>query len=891
MSTECGVGETRTTCPYCGVGCGVIVRPDGAGGFAARGDPDHPANFGKLCSKGAALGETLGLDGRLLHPEVDGRRVGWDAALAAAAGRLGDIIARHGPEAVAFYLSGQLLTEDYYVANKLAKGFIGTPHVDTNSRLCMASTVAGHKRAFGADAVPNGYEDLDTADLVIFAGSNAAWCHPVLFQRVLANRERRGARIVSIDVRPTDTAAMADLALTIAPGSDAALWNGLLAWLDADGAIDRAFLAAHCEGYDAALAAARASAPSPASTAAACGVPAAAVEAFFALFARTARTVTCYSQGVNQSSSGTDKVGAILNCHLATGRIGRPGAGPLSLTGQANAMGGREAGGLANQLAAHMDYAPEAIDRVRRFWRAPRLAQGEGLKAAALFDAVLEGRIKALWILCTNPAVSLPDAAMARAALARAELVIVSDCVAGNDTLEFADIRLPAATWGEKDGTVTNSERRISRQRAFLPPPGEARPDWRALCAVADRLGFGAAFAFRNPAAIFREYAALTAFENTGGGRRALDLSGLADCHDQDYDALAPVQWPVRGKTGTARLFGAGDFLRANGRALLAPVVPRPPAEAPTAAYPVTLNTGRARDHWHSMTRTGRSPRLSRHRAEPYVEVSPQDAARFGLEDGGLARAASALGEATLRVMVAPDMPAGRAFAPIHWSDANASAATVGRLIAAHVDPVSGQPEFKATPVRLGPLAIGHAALLLSRRALRPRGTAYWSQRRGGDRIGGDMAVHVMGFAAEPAEGWRAWTAGALNADEAGLIEYRDDAQGCYRAALLDGDRALALLAVTRGARPPAADPLEALFNAPADRRVLLSLVAAAGGGESGPLVCSCFGVGAGEIAGLAASEETLKVEDIGRRLKAGTGCGSCLPEIRRLLAAQADRQ
>src|SRR3989440_10983009 len=511
---------TRTTCPYCGVGCGVFATPDNSGGAAISGDPAHPANFGRLCSKGSALGETLSLEDRLLYPMIrcskgTMERVAWSDALDHVAHRFAHIIARDGPGAVAFYLSGQLLTEDYYVANKLMKGFIGSANVDTNSRLCMASSVAGHRRAFGADTVPGCYEDLDEADLLVLIGSNAAWCHPVLFQRMLANKLERGARIVVIDPRRTDTAGDADLFLGLKPGTDTALFSGLLVQLADSGALDHDYIERHTSGFQPALARARSIAGSVAATALATGLSEVDVADFFQMFRNTPRVVTMYSQGVNQSAQGTDKVNAIINCHLATGRIGKPGASPFSLTGQPNAMGGREVGGLANQLTAHMGFTPLDIDRVRRFWRAPRIATHEGLKAVQMFEAIARGEIKALWVIGTNPAVSLPDADAARAALKKLELFVMSENVRSNDTVNAgAHVLLPAAAWGEKDGTVTNSERRISRQRAFLAPPGEARPDWWIVSEVARRMGFGDAFAFTSEADVFREHAALSAFEN-----------------------------------------------------------------------------------------------------------------------------------------------------------------------------------------------------------------------------------------------------------------------------------------------------------------------------------------------------------------------------------------
>src|SRR6201992_3997765 len=415
-------------------------------------------------------------------------RVAWSDALDHVANRFRHIVARDGPGAVAFYLSGQLLTEDYYVANKLMKGFVGSANVDTNSRLCMSSSVAGHRRAFGADTVPGCYEDLDEADLLVLTGSNAAWCHPVLFQRMLVNKQQRGARMIVIDPRRTDTAGDADLFLGIKPGTDTALFSGFLVYLVDNGALDHGYIDSHTSSLQQAVARARSIAGSAAATALATGLAESDVTRFFQMFASTPRVVTLYSQGVNQSAQGTDKVNAILNCHLATGRIGKVGASPFSLTGQPNAMGGREVGGLANQLAAHMGFTPPDIDRVRRFWKAPRIATHEGLKAVQMFDGVARGEIKALWVIGTNPVVSLPDADVVREGLKKLELFVVSENVRSNDTVDAGPhVLFPALAWGEKSGTVTNSERRISRQRSFLPPPGEARPDWWIMSEVAKR--------------------------------------------------------------------------------------------------------------------------------------------------------------------------------------------------------------------------------------------------------------------------------------------------------------------------------------------------------------------------------------------------------------------
>ena len=488
VATE-AISAVRSTCPYCGVGCGVLLAPDGDG-LTVRGDPGHPANHGRLCSKGSALGETVGLAHRLMAPRVNGAETRWDDALRLVADRFRDTIATHGPDSVAFYVSGQLLTEDYYVANKLMKGFIGSANIDTNSRLCMASSVAGHKRAFGTDTVPGTYEDIDAADLVVLVGSNLAWCHPVLHQRVMAARKARGTRIVVIDPRRTASCDGADLHLALAPGSDVALFNHLLAQIHEQGALDAAFIA-HTDGFDAALDAARND------RTAATGLDEAEIAAFCKLWIGTERVVTIYSQGVNQSSSGTDKVNAILNCHLATGRIGTPGCGPFSVTGQPNAMGGREVGGMPNMLACHLDIEnADHREAVRDVWHAPAMPEAPGLKAVDMFRAVGEGQIKALWIIHTNPAVSMPEADAVRNAIAGCDFTVVSDITAATDTARLADVLLPATAWAEKDGTVTNSDRLISRQRAVLPAPGQARPDWAILAEVGRRMGWQTAFAY-----------------------------------------------------------------------------------------------------------------------------------------------------------------------------------------------------------------------------------------------------------------------------------------------------------------------------------------------------------------------------------------------------------
>lgn len=878
----------RTTCPYCGVGCGVLATPDGRGGATIAGDPSHPANLGRLCSKGAALGETLGLGSRVLHPmrrtESGGyERVSWEVALDAVADGLKGVIATHGPDAVAFYLSGQLLTEDYYLANKLMKGFIGSPHVDTNSRLCMASTVAGQRRVFGSDTVPGSYEDLDSADLIVLVGSNAAWCHPVLFRRMQQNRAQRGARIVVIDPRATATGEDVDKVLRLAPGSDTLLFAGLLVHLADHGLTDADYLARHVEGYEAALTNAREIAPSLAAVASGTGLDETEIAAFYMLWSETPAVVTAWSQGVNQSAQGTDKVAAILHCHLANGRIGKPGCGPFSLTGQPNAMGGREVGGLANMLAAHMGYAPAEIDRVQRFWNAPRMAQAEGLKAVAMMEAVEAGRIRALWVMATNPAVSLPRADRVRVALAGLDLFVVSENVLSNDTLAARPhLILPAAAWGEKDGTVTNSERRISRQRAFLPLPGEVRPDWWIIAQVAKRLGFADAFAHAGPAAIYAEHAALSAFENEG--RRDFDIGAHAGLTKHDYDVLQPVQWPAPAARplGTPRLFAQGGFFTADGRARMVPLATPALASATSEACPLLLNTGRLRDHWHAMTRTGLSPRLSAHSAEPSVQIHPEDARRYGLTEGGFARIANDHGSVVLKVALDPGMTRGSLFAPIHWSAETASHARIGAAVQAVCDPWSGQPEMKATPSSVEPVTYAAQGFVLSREDFALPEGSWWSRLavEGGE-------ARLFATDAGPAALMAAVRA---RFEEADLTEMVDMAGGAYRCAVIRDGRLLAALFLAPFGDLPLWDSVKRAFADHAalldNRLALLAGRSLDGMADAGPTVCACFGVGLAAIRA-AFARGAASPDEIGQQLKAGTNCGSCLPEIRRI-GAQA---
>ncbi|MEM7236224.1 MAG: molybdopterin-dependent oxidoreductase [Pseudomonadota bacterium] len=871
--------SVATTCPYCGVGCGVRVEPDRMGSVLVSGDPDHPANFGRLCSKGSALGETIGLDGRLLSPRMNGRDAGWDEAIAEIAGKFRAAIDTHGPDSVAFYVSGQLLTEDYYVANKLMKGFIGSANIDTNSRLCMASSVAGHKRAFGTDTVPGTYEDLEEADLVVLVGSNLAWCHPVLYQRIAAAKaERPDMRVVNIDPRVTATCDFADLHLPLSPGSDVALFNGLLAHLSERGAIDPAFAGRHVEGVDAAVAAAQ---QDTRDLSAVTGLDASLLIRFFDLWTRTAKVVTVYSQGVNQSTSGTDKVNAILNCHLATGRIGRRGMGPFSVTGQPNAMGGREVGGLANILAAHLDI-DDAVHRtaVQAFWRSPTICTRPGLKAVDMFRACADGRIKALWVMSTNPAVSMPEADAVREAIRACPFTVVSDILPDTDTALLADVLLPAAAWGEKSGTVTNSDRTISRQRPFLSLPGHARPDWQAVCDVATAMGWGDAFSYAGPAAIFREHAQLSDIAGKLG--KDFDISALADVRDDQYETLAPIRWPVSNTRKGGRFFEDGIFFTPNSKARMVSVRHRPPVAEPSDAFPLRLNTGRVRDHWHTMTRTARSQRLSQHIAEPYCEINPLDAARYGISAADLVTIRGATGRIVVRALITDRTAPGTVFVPMHWTSQWSSEGRVDAAVVAATDPISGQPELKGSVVALSRFDADWFAFAAGRETIEPAsipGIGYWA-----------LARTQTGWRAELAGGGQPdWQhlAGTLfsTGSETRSVSLSDAVGGTARVGVVE-DHAVkgVLFADRRPVRVSRAFVIASLAGQLSIHKLLAGRPAA-DQPDPGPIVCACFEVGANTIMNVVHRRNLVSVDEIGAALCAGTNCGSCRPELRQLLA------
>ncbi len=696
----------KSLCPYCGVGCGLLVRVEEGTVARVKGDPEHPANFGDICAKAVHLPPALRTPDRLLYPQLRPRRDGelervpWELALRFAADRVREIVTAHGPDAVAFYGSGQLLTEEYYVAAKLAKGFLGTNNFDTNSRLCMASAAVGYARSLGADGPPPGYADLELADCFFLIGTNTADCHPIVFKRI---RKRKLAApdevcVIVADPRWTETADIADLHLPLRPGTDIALLNAMLHVLWQEGLVDRAFIDAHTTGAEA-LREVIARYP-PERAAAVTGLSRETIVAAALRFGRSRAALTLWSMGINQSHVGTDKNAAILNLHLATGQIGRPGAGPFSLTGQPNAMGGRETGGLAHQLPGYRPVSdPAARAAVELHWGIPagRISPRPGRSALEIFEGLASGDVRAVWILCTNPAASMPDLDVVEKALRQAELVIVQDAYHPTETTRFADVLLPAAQWPEKAGVMTNSERRLTFLPKLVDPPGEALPDAEIIVRFAREMGWKDAFAYDDAAQIFDEFAALTA-------GTPCDYSGLS--HSR-LSAEGPLQWPVPAADhpGTSRLYTDGRFPTADGRARFVPVEHDPPAEPADAVFPLTLTTGRVRDHWHTLTRTGKSPALAARTPEPVLEVNLHDARRAGIRDGDFVEVTSRRGKAVAQARVTETIREGTCFLPFHWGRRFGHYKAANNLTLSARDPLSQQPELKCCAVRIRAVA------------------------------------------------------------------------------------------------------------------------------------------------------------------------------------------
>ena len=894
-----GNQQILTTCPYCGVGCGIAANQETENFATVKGDPDHPANFGKLCSKGSTVGQTLSKETRLLHPSINGLRATMDQAIHYVADQFKQIIQQHGPDAVAFYVSGQLLTEDYYVANKLMKGFIGSGNIDTNSRLCMSSAVVAYKRAFGEDAVPGSYNDLEMADLLILAGSNAAWCHPILFQRIKAAKIKNpNMKVVVIDPRETASCEIADLHLALKPGTDITLFNGLLAYLHQNQLTDSHYIDQYCDGFNQALKHALADSPNIETVASHCGIAPEKVTDFFHWFGATEKTVTCFSQGINQSHQGSDKGNAIINCHLATGRVGKPGATPFSLTGQPNAMGGREVGGLANQLAAHMEFHEQDIATVEDFWQAPNMTKGPGLKAVDLFQAIEQGKVKAVWIMGTNPIVSLPNTNQVARALKKAQLVVASDCVADTDTNSLAHVLLPATGWGEKNGTVTNSERRISRQHNLHKPSGEALSDWRILTQFAHEMGWSDQFNYEHPGDVFREHAALTQFNK---GHKQFNIASLAHLSDDEYDRLPPTQWPIENNQGTERLFADGIFSTPNRKAQFIAVRDQGIANPTSQQWPLALNTGRVRDQWHTMTRTALAPPLNAHKPEPYVEINPETAAAYGITKDDYVAISSQWGEVTLKPDITSSIQPGQLFVPIHWNKQWAQSANIGLLVNPVTDPISGQPESKHTPCNIQPWQPDWCGFLLSRYELPLPQCHYASKILGQSfyryELAGQFEPHN-----EHGKPWATlqqsltqWGSSNLSDEQGAKLQlqtYQDPARNSYRYAWVDNQGIVACLylgsnkakSILEADRAWIASLFQQQEIGPLDRKALLSGRSPAGVEDCGRIVCACFGVGEKTIINAIKEHKLTDAAQVGKLLKAGTNCGSCVSEIKALI-------
>ncbi|WP_407279800.1 molybdopterin-dependent oxidoreductase [Aromatoleum evansii] len=912
--------ETKATCPYCGVGCGVLIEHDGARITGVRGDPEHPANFGRLCTKGSTLHFTARPETRLLHPELRAtkgearRRVGWDEALDTAAQRFAEVIKEHGSDAVAFYISGQLLTEDYYVFNKLMKGLIGSNNVDTNSRLCMSSAVAAYKQTLGADAPPCSYEDFAETDCLLVAGGNPSYAHPIAFRRIEdAKAARPDMKLIVVDPRRTDTAATADLHLPILPGTDIWLFNAMLNVLLWEGLVDTAFIREHTEGFDALREHVREI--TPAVAAEVCGVKADDIRTAARWWGEAPRAMSLWCQGLNQSTHGTHNGAALIALSLATGKIGKPGCGPFSMTGQPNAMGGREVGGLANLLSAHRDLSnPEHRAEVARLWGVPDVPEKPGLTAVELFDAMHEGRIKALWIACTNPAQSLPELERVREALARCDFVVLQEAYGNTETAPFADLLLPAATWGEKEGTVTNSERRITHVNRAIPAPGEARADWDIVCDFARRLGpligkpeAARMFGYAGPEAIFAEHA-----QTTRG--RDLDITGLSYAV---LDGKGPQQWPFPegASEGRARLYADGRFPTADGKARFVVPTAKLTAERADARYPLRLTTGRLRDQWHGMSRTGKVARLYNHVDEARIELNADDMHLRGLEDGDLVRVKSRRGEIVLRAAASNEIRSGQAFVAMHWGANALNSAGINALTLREFDPYSKQPELKHATVQVEKANLPHQALIMRGEGDKEGGEATtgegeeerdpagvtleraarlipWLERFAYASLalaGRDHPAVVLRIAHDqpipPA--WLAELDALLGLDDEHCLAYSDARRGITKRARIEDGLLVGLrLTGETAAAGWLRDVLvERQPTAELRRWILAPLASPPAAAKSrGRIVCNCLNVSESDIA--AAIAGGAGFDALQDKLKCGTSCGSCVPEIRRMVAA-----
>ena len=692
-----------TTCCYCGVGCGIVVNKDEQGRISVEGDKNHPVNKGMLCSKGMNLHYTVNdKSDRLLYPEMrynknqPRQRVSWDKALERTAAVFKTFIDKYGPDSVAFYASGQCLTEEYYVVNKLIKGFIGSNNIDTNSRLCMSSAVVGYKMSLGEDSVPVSYDDLELCDVIFVAGANPAWCHPILWRRVEAAREKNpDLKIIVSDPRKTQSCSIANVHLQLNPGTDVTLHHAIGRCLIEEGQIDFDFINDHTNGFDKYRETVFERTIDEA--AAICGISENDIRLAALYIGNAKGFITMWTMGLNQSVIGVNKNLSLINLNLITGHIGKPGSGPFSLTGQPNAMGGREVGGLSNLLPAHRDLANEADrNEVEKFWQVPfgTIQAKPGLTATEMFDALNDGKLKAIWILCTNPLISLPDVRIAEAGLKKAKFVVVQDVTSKLETLQYADVVLPAAAWTEKEGTMTNAGRYISHLSKINEAPGEALADAEIICRFAQKMRYHG-FEYKNFSEIYAEHAALTAGTN-------IDISGLS------YEILKErksVQWPYTKKInghGTARLFTDKIFPTPSKKANIHSFPDANESEQPDEKHPLILTTGRIRDQWHTMSKTGKVNKLKQHISESYLEIHPDDAAERKIKDGELVEVSNTRGNVRVKAKISVDIKKGVCFLPMHWGKVlNSDLNRANNLTNNLVDPKSKEPDFKFSTVQV----------------------------------------------------------------------------------------------------------------------------------------------------------------------------------------------
>ncbi|QOV32229.1 molybdopterin-dependent oxidoreductase [Vibrio diabolicus] len=856
-------GCRKTTCPYCGVGCGIEISNN-----KIIGDALHPANSGSLCVKGVALAESLKMPSRLLYPKLREKEVSWQSVTDLIAQEIHQAKAEFGPDSVAMYVSGQLLTEDYYVANKLMKGYVGSANIDTNSRLCMSSAVAAHVRAFGEDVVPVNYDDIDKTELLIICGANTAWTHPVLFRRIQQARENNpNLKLVVIDPRETVTAQQADLHLPIKNDGDVSLFNGLSKFLIEQQCIDSEYINSYTESFSALAEEVSDLRYDVTNLTSSIGISEEKLTTFFQWFAQSPTAITLFCQGVNQAENGVDKGNAIINAHLASGKIAKSGCGPFSITGQPNAMGGREVGGLANQLAVHRAFDSESIKQVQAFWDSPEIATKPGLKAVELFEAVERGEIKVLWIMATNPVVSLPDNQMVKRALEACPFVIVSDITAESDVAKYADVLLPAVGWGEKQGMVTNSERRMSRQRQFQVPPGEAKPDWWAISQVGQALceleKAQNGFAFTSEHAVFREYAAMTGMN--ADSPLKLDLSQHANLTEQEYEEWVPTQW------GGERPFADGIYSHPDGKARF--VVTSELPQRLERAKGWWLNTGRQRDQWHTMTRTGHIAHLAASELEPTVYMNTLSATQNRLKAGQLIKLFQPTSNTGIYAKVAIDEGLGfqELFMSMHWAGRYGGESSVNAIVNSVKDPISGQPAFKSSYVEVQDAAVKTYGMFI--------GTQFDSGKFLYSAFQAESNLGIWRFAHDK----RPKKQSFCRTEKSRRITI-DIALGWLAVDYdLVGDVRIIRSVLVVSSEPIQTDytNFTGLIGKPMELSQLLTITQSQ---SSAKLVCSCFRVTDKQIHDAMEKQDCTSLTQLQNKLKCGTNCGSCVSQIKQML-------